>query len=156
MLKDLGTYVNEADTIESADFWVSRLRSGRVYIAGPMKGIPDLNYPKFMKMTAAGRGCHWDIQNPAGLGSKRGVLDEDFSLASRHPQVQGMVIISGLSLLATCSTMVLLDGWEESNGSLIELMLANRIGIKAISERAYMNCIEYSRFGELIKPLAPA
>lgn len=154
ILEELETYVNEVDTVEAAAFWTSRLSTGRVYMAGPMKGVPKLNYPKFMRMTAAGRACHWDVQNPAGLGSKGGVLDETFNLASRHPQVQGLVIINGLSLLTTCSTIVLLDGWAASNGSLIELMLANRIGIKAISERAYLNCIEYSRFGKLLKPLA--
>jgi hypothetical protein len=150
MLQNLDKYVHEVETTASAAFWTARLSGGRSYLAGPMKGVLHCNYPKFLSLAKLGRDAMWDIQNPAVLGSKSGTVDARFDTAMRMPQIQGLVIISGLSLLSTCTTIIMLDDWEASNGAVIELLLAKRIGIEAISETAYRQCLEYRQYGNLI------
>lgn len=37
----------------------------RVYIAGPMTGLPDFNFPAFHAAAAAWRAAGWEVFNPA-------------------------------------------------------------------------------------------
>lgn len=43
-------------------------RSGRIYIAGPMTGLPDFNFPAFNDMAAILRGLGYHVENPAEHG----------------------------------------------------------------------------------------
>lgn len=37
----------------------------RLYLAGPMTGLPDFNYPAFHAAAAAWRAAGWTVANPA-------------------------------------------------------------------------------------------
>lgn len=83
----------------------------RIYIAGPMTGLPDLNYPAFNALAADLRQQGYHVENPAenpkpACGSWAGYM----RMAVRQ--------------LATCDFVVVLDGWHNSRGARIEVDLA--------------------------------
>ena len=68
----------------------------RIYIAGPMSGLPDLNYPAFNAMAAKLRAHGHHVENPA-----------------ENPECDSWEAYMRLAIaqLVTCGTLVLLDGW---------------------------------------------
>lgn len=89
-------------------------RKGRVYIAGPMTGLPDLNFPAFNAKAAELRAQGWHVENPAEHGVQDGATWSDYL---RHDMLQ----------LATCDTVYLLPGWKNSKGALLEFYNARML-----------------------------
>ena len=46
------------------------MKKPKIYIAGPMRGLPDFNYPKFNYYAAIYRSVGWEVENPAEIGAK--------------------------------------------------------------------------------------
>lgn len=90
--------------------------SGRIYIAGPMTGLPDFNYPAFNAEAARLRALGFHVENPAEnpappCGSWAGYM----RLA--------------IAQLVTCDAICLLPGWSASRGASIEHDLAVHLGL---------------------------
>lgn len=86
----------------------------RIYIAGPMTGHPDFNYPAFHAEAARLRALGYQVENPA-----------------ENPQ-QGSwqaYMRVAIAQLVKCDAIALLPGWENSRGALIENGLAVSLGI---------------------------
>lgn len=88
----------------------------RVYVAGPMSGMPDLNYPEFHQATKYLRELGYHVENPAenpepDCGSWAGYM----RLA--------------IAQLVTCDEIHMLRGWSQSRGAKIELELARELGL---------------------------
>jgi hypothetical protein len=88
----------------------------RVYIAGPMTGIQDLNYPEFNQVAHALRDLGYHVENPAentppACGSWEGYM----RLA--------------VAQLVTCDEIHMLRGWKQSRGALVEHQLAVDLGL---------------------------
>lgn len=86
----------------------------RIYIAGPMSGLPDLNYPAFNAMAAKLRGQGHHVENPA----------ENTASDSWEGYMR-----MAIAQLITCDTLMVLPGWQKSRGACIEIRLANDLGI---------------------------
>lgn len=91
----------------------------RIYVAGPMSGLPDYNYPAFHAEAARLRGLGFHVENPAEnpvppCGSWQGYM----RLA--------------LAQLITCQAIALLPGWPQSRGAAIEHRLAIDLGLSII------------------------
>ena len=91
-------------------------RTGRVYIAGPMTGIAEFNFPAFNKEAVRLRAEGLTVLNPADHGIVEGAEWADYL---RHD-------IAGL---ATCQRIHLLPGWEKSKGSRLEVTIAQALGM---------------------------
>ena len=83
----------------------------RVYIAGPMTGLPDFNYPAFNRAADALRAKGYHVENPAAnpvppCGTWKGYM------------------LMAIAQLITCDTVVLLPGWSGSKGAKVEHQLA--------------------------------
>lgn len=89
----------------------------RVYIAGPMTGIKDYNYPAFHAAAAEWRSLGFHVENPAEV--------EPQSSWAAYMKV-------GLRKLLTCDTIVLLPGWTESRGAVLEWLLATVLGLVVV------------------------
>ena len=87
----------------------------RVYIAGPMTGLPGLNFPAFNAEAARLRELGFEVMNPAEV-------NPDLST----PWTECM--FSDLQELTTCEGIVMLPGWESSPGAQIERLWAVRTG----------------------------
>ena len=91
-------------------------RTGRAYIAGPMTGIAEFNFPAFNKEAVRLRAEGLTVLNPADHGIVEGAEWADYL---RHD-------IAGL---ATCERIHLLQGWEESKGARLEVTIAQALGM---------------------------
>ncbi len=88
----------------------------RVYIAGPMTGIVDLNKPAFDDVASEyrKRGCF--VFNPAEVESQDGIEWEG-------------VMRQQIPHLLTCEMVVALPGWENSRRAQLELRIAADMGM---------------------------
>ena len=89
----------------------------RVYISGPMTGLPDLNFPAFHRAARSLRRLGLDVVNPAEI-------NPDAAL----PWQQCMR--ADIKALCDCDVIALLPGWENSKGAHLELHIAHRLGLK--------------------------
>lgn len=83
----------------------------KTYIAGPMTGLPDSNYPAFHEAEARLKERGVVVENPAW-----NVLPD-----GEH-WIQYMYM--GLKQLLDCNSIYMLKGWENSKGARIEFELA--------------------------------
>lgn len=88
----------------------------RIYIAGPMSGLPDLNYPAFHAAAKRLRELGFHVENPAEnpeppCGSWEGYM----RLA--------------IGQLITCDAVGLLPGWENSKGAVMEHRIALELSL---------------------------
>lgn len=91
----------------------------KIYLSGPMTGLPDLNFPAFHAAAAALRAKGLDVVNPAEIN----VDGEKTWHACMRADIKA---------LCDCSTIALLPGWENSAGAHIELNLAHRFGMRIV------------------------
>lgn len=98
----------------------SRIR--HIYLAGPMTGYPEFNYPLFRKVTAELRGRGHVVYDPSEFPHN--------SSAGPFPFRKAFVSYSTFICL-TADTIVLLPGHEYSIGATAERALARVCGIDA-------------------------
>ncbi len=91
-------------------------RTGRVYLAGPMTGISELNFPAFNQEAERLRAEGLQVLNPADHGIVDGA---DWADYLRHD-------IAGL---ASCERIHLLRGWTKSKGACLEMTIAKALGM---------------------------
>lgn len=85
----------------------------KLYLAGPMSGIPELNFPHFHAVTALLRRQSHEVINPAEVNSDPAAKWEDCMRAD-------------IAVLVTCEGVALLAGWEKSRGATLEHHIAAR------------------------------
>ena len=98
------------------------------YLAGPMRGIDDYNFPEFHKQAAWLRDMCWEVSSPAERDEEDGLVDP--SDPSGWADKIGLAYFMQFDLAAVCSTdcVVLLNGWETSQGARLEAMVAVEVG----------------------------
>jgi hypothetical protein len=102
-------------------------RVTRVYIAGPMTGYSDLNFPAFTAAAAEYRKRGAFVINPAEInGSNAEMTPEQY----REHWVKCMK--NDINQLMTCDTIVLLDGWQKSRGAKLGYHIARNLGLTII------------------------
>ena len=90
----------------------------RIYIAGPMTGHADHNYPAFNTAAKWLRDAGWDVANPAeNFGGRTDLSREKYLRAD-------------VALLVDCAAIALLPGWEESSGAKMEYLVARAFGME--------------------------
>lgn len=92
----------------------------KVYISGPITGMPSLNRAAFDDAAAMLRGGAWyGVVNP-----------HDNGLPIDAPWEQHMR--ADLALLLGCTAIYMLHGWERSRGARIEHALACDLGMTVL------------------------
>lgn len=87
------------------------------YIAGPMAGVPEFNYPLFNSVAKTLRDRGLEVRNPAE--NDGGSADKSWDFYLRL----------GLAQLLECDSVVVLPGWENSRGARLELAVAEALGM---------------------------
>lgn len=88
----------------------------RIYLSGPMSGLPDLNFPAFKAAAEKLRAAGFEVVNPAELNPIAGSAWADCMRVD-------------IKALLDCDAIVLLDGWEHSRGAKLELHVALALGM---------------------------
>ena len=91
----------------------------RLYLAGPMTGYPDWNYPAFMAAEDRLRQVGFLVTNPARLGDPTQSWQCNMRRAIRA--------------MLECDGVALLPGWSTSRGARLEYQVARDLGIAATS-----------------------
>lgn len=92
----------------------------RVYIAGPMTGIPEFNFPTFHRVAARYRADGFDVVNPAEINGPAAVETGKTWADCMRADIRELV---------TCDAIVLLPGAERSKGATLELHIARALGM---------------------------
>lgn len=91
----------------------------KLYISGPMTGLPELNFPAFHAAAAELRALGFEVVNPAELNPD-----------GATPWAQCMR--NDIKALCDCDVLALMRGWEQSKGAHLELHLAHRLEIGVV------------------------
>ena len=91
-----------------------------VYVAGPMTGLTDLNYPAFDTAAKHLRGYGFVVENPA----------ENERPNPTPTWAEWMRL--GLTQMLRCNSVLLLPGWHASKGAVIEARIALDLGLLVI------------------------
>jgi hypothetical protein len=107
-----------------------------LYIAGPMRGIAWFNYPMFDRVAKELREAGNEVISPADEDRKHDGFDPFANPEYRIPDACvfprgmdfGKTVRRCLDAVLRCDEIVLLPGWENSNGAVAELTLAMWLG----------------------------
>lgn len=102
--------------IKPMQLMLAHERVGRAYISGPMTGYEDFNFPAFNALAATMREQGWTVENPTEHGIVEGAKWGDY-------------LRYDLARMATCEVIVLLPGWSQSRGALLERQVAEALGM---------------------------
>lgn len=97
----------------------------RIYLSGPMTGIPLDNYPAFIDAAETLRKQGYAVTNPAEIRLHDDATWEDYMRAD-------------IKELCDCCTVALLPGWENSKGANIEARLAIQLGMRVVELETLM------------------
>jgi hypothetical protein len=87
----------------------------RVYISGPMTGLPDLNFPVFHAEARRLRALGYTVINPAELNK-----------TSRR----AACMRQDIRALTEADAIQMLPGWQRSRGAALELSVATELGMQ--------------------------
>jgi hypothetical protein len=107
-----------------------------LYIAGPMRGIAWFNYPMFDRVAKELRDAGNEVISPADEDRKHDGFDPYANPSHAIPDACtfpktmdfAKTVRRCLDAVLRCDELVLLPGWENSNGAVAELTLAMWLG----------------------------
>lgn len=89
----------------------------KIYIAGPMTGLPEFNYPAFRAAAEQLAAEGHDVEDPS---TNVNPMPADY-----HGWLR-----AGLRQLIGCEGVALLPGWEASGGARLEASVAATLGLR--------------------------
>ena len=98
----------------------------RIYLAGPMRGIEQFNFPAFQEAAAELRGLGHEVISPAEHDLELGF---DPTLNSLDGFDLQAAMRWGVAQVLMADLVYLLEGWEGSEGVAVELAVAKAIGV---------------------------
>lgn len=98
----------------------------KVYISGPMTGLPEFNYPAFVDAERHLASQGHDVVNPVRHG---------FDPAKTWSDYMRLALID----VASCDGVALLDGWEGSRGAQLEAHVATSLGLPVAPLRSWVS-----------------
>jgi hypothetical protein len=88
-----------------------------VYIAGPMTGLPEHNFPAFFEAAERFAAGGFKVVNPAtNFGGRTDLPRESYLRAD-------------VAMLSQCDAIAMLPGWEDSRGARLEYLIARELGL---------------------------
>jgi hypothetical protein len=111
----------------------------KIYLAGPMQGYKDFNFPAFFRAAEDLRARGFEVFSPAerdievhGEGVYKGNETGDVAQAAAD---SGFCLRSALAadtdyIAREATTIALLPGWEHSSGALAEWSLAKALKLE--------------------------
>jgi len=92
----------------------------RIYLSGPISGLPELNRPAFHAEAVRLRALGYCVVNPADINPE---LNKPWEECLRADLIE----------MLGCDAIALLPGWQQSKGAHLELHVAHRVGIEILN-----------------------
>jgi hypothetical protein len=110
----------------------------KYYLAGPMTGYPQFNFPAFDEAAAALRARGYDVVSPAELDSETSRTSAMKSEDGNPGEYQrdtgetwGDLLARDVKMIADdCGGIILMDKWWRSKGARLEAFVALQCGHK--------------------------
>lgn len=99
----------------------------RVYVAGPMRGIPEYNAPAFAFATDALRRAGFEVFSPSEEDVALGIVPPPTGRTRKA--LRRFPIGNDLKFIAEGDGVFLLEGWEQSEGAMLEAYVARYLDI---------------------------
>ncbi|NMY04589.1 DUF4406 domain-containing protein [Pseudomonas sp. WS 5059] len=91
----------------------------RIYLSGPMTGLPGLNFAAFHAMTTNLRAGGHTVTNPAELNPDGGTWND--------------CMRRDIAAMMDCDTVATLPGGQESKGAQLEVLIAQHLGMTVVN-----------------------
>lgn len=101
----------------------------RVYISGPMTGIPEYNYTAFDQAAIVLSEKGYEPVNPAAISR---ILECEYAELNLTPN-RFDYLKRDISELVKCDCIFMLPGWTSSEGANLERLIALSCGIEEIT-----------------------
>jgi hypothetical protein len=111
-----------------------------VYVAGPMRGYPEFNFPAFDDARDRLLQNKWTVISPADIDRADGIKEKDHATGDATVFDQRVFVYRdfyALYLIAHTEdgAIAMLPGWEKSTGAVAEFFLARWLGLKILDAR---------------------
>lgn len=112
-----------------------KISKGKYYLAGPMSGYPQFNFPLFISAAADLRARGYEIISPAELDAENGIdkqaMESTDGDASKLTQTWGDLLSRDVKIVADqVNGLILLPGWDKSRGARLEAFVGVLSGHK--------------------------
>lgn len=111
----------------------------KIYLAGPMRGIPEFNFPAFHKAAAYLRDQGHTIFSPAENDLDKtgidvtGTTGDEAEIEGKNGWTLRQALCDDLNFICLeAEGIALLPGWEKSKGVAAELATAKALGLEEI------------------------
>jgi hypothetical protein len=91
----------------------------KLYIAGPMSGLPQHNFPAFFAAAEKLRAMGHEVINPAEVDQG-------------ETPTWAACMRNDIPLLVSCEAVVRLPGWQDSKGARLEVAIAAELGMSRL------------------------
>lgn len=113
----------------------------KLYIAGPMTGLPDYNLPAFAAVEAELVECGYEVLNPGRHGAD--------DVANGQVRGRGYYMRLGLSDVLRADGVAVLPGWERSRGAICEVQVARELDLPVQTVPSWVACAGLAHRGPL-------
>lgn len=100
----------------------------RVYIAGPMRGYPQFNFPAFDAARDAWAARGWEVVSPADMDRQQDGLDENNPSPDQNHSF-AHYMRRDINALLKVDAVAFLPGWEASTGANVEKVVAQALNL---------------------------
>lgn len=101
----------------------------KIYVAGPMSGLPDFNFPAFENATKTLREQGHEVFSPAENDLK---MWGDMTSVKANANYRDCLRVDLNWILDHAEAIALLPGWEKSKGVAAERALAHALGLQVV------------------------
>ena len=118
----------------------------KIYLAGPMRGIPEFNFPAFHAAAKRLRECGHIVFSPAEKDMERHGTDiskgnatgSEAEAAATHGFNLRLALAEDLEYICThADAVALLPGWEKSKGAMAERATGEALGLFVAAEHMF-------------------
>lgn len=102
----------------------------KLYISGPMTGLPDFNYPAFNAAAGELAAAGFEVLNP---------VDSEKLNDTGSPESWQWYMRHALLMLAAADGVALLPGWDISRGARIEERISRDLDLPVRRLRAWLS-----------------
>lgn len=125
----------------------------RVYIAGPMRGVPFFNAPRFFEAEAMLTARGFEVFNPArrdqeaGLDFRACPAGDPAELDAQEFDMYEALSVDLTYVVTEADAVVLLPGWQMSRGAVAEVAAAHAVGTPTFTYDGKTSMIEPMEVG---------